>query len=163
MVAISPGGGWELGSAEQRRIRRLFRRIRASLKIGGPLAPFLARFAATRRIALGEILAHPERLSPAAARSMIEAAHDCDAFEGVMAALDREAAPEPIADPPCRMRIVWGIRDRILPTPRYSDRWRRMIPAADFVVLQDAGHVPMSDDPAAVARAILEVTMPGAA
>lgn len=160
MVALAPAGGWEPGSREQKRIRRLFLRIRASLKVGGPLAPFLARFAATRRVALGEIVAHPERLSPADARTMIEAAWRCDVFDGVMGALAKEPAPTPIAGEPCRMRIVWGARDRILPMPRYSDRWRRMIPAADFVVLPDAGHVPMSDNPQEVVRAILQVTAP---
>jgi pimeloyl-ACP methyl ester carboxylesterase len=160
MVAISPGGGWEPGSSEQKRIRRLFTRIRASLRVGGPLAPLLSRFAATRRIALGEIVAHPERMSPAEARGLIEAAWDCDAFDGVMGAISREPAPAPITDNPCRMRLVWGTRDRMLPTPRYSDRWRKMLPTADWVELPDAGHVPMFDDPAAVARAILEVTAP---
>jgi pimeloyl-ACP methyl ester carboxylesterase len=162
MVAISPGGGWEQGSPEQKRIRRLFLRIRATLRVGGPLAPLLARFAATRRVALGEIMAHPERLTPTAARNMIEAAWKCDAFDGVMGALTREPAPTAIPEAPCRMRILWGKRDRILPTPRYSDRWRKMLPTADFVELPDAGHVPMSDDPDAVSRAILEVTAPGA-
>jgi pimeloyl-ACP methyl ester carboxylesterase len=161
MVAISPGGGWERGSAEQRRIRRLFRRIRATLKVGGPLAPLLARFSVTRRVALGEILAHPERLSPADARRMIEAAWDCDAFDGVMAALDVEPEPVTITDAACPMRLVWGRKDRMLPMPRYSERWRKVLPTADWVELPDAGHVPMFDAPEAVARAILEVTSPG--
>lgn len=158
MVAISPGGGWEPGSAEQRRLRRLFRRIRASLLIGGPLAPVLARFAASRRVALGEIVAHPERMPYADAREMIEAAWRCDAFEGVMQGLMREPAPEPIPDASCRMRIIWGTHDRMLPTPRYSDRWRKMLPTADWVELRGAGHVPMYDEPEEVARLILEVT-----
>jgi pimeloyl-ACP methyl ester carboxylesterase len=158
MVAIAPGGGWEPGSAEVKRIRRLFLRIRASLKIGGPLAPVLARFAATRRVALADILSHPERVSAADARAIIEAAWRCDAFEGVMSALSREPAPGPITDGSCRMRLVWGTRDKMLPMPRYSERWRRMLPTADWVEIAGAGHVPMFDDPDAVARAILQVT-----
>jgi pimeloyl-ACP methyl ester carboxylesterase len=160
MVAISPGGGWEPGSSEQRRIKRLFRRIRASLLIGGPLAPVLARFAASRKVALGEIVAHPERLSPAEARAMIEGAWRCDAFEGVMEGLTKEPAAPPFAGTPVPMRIVWGTRDRMLPIGRYSDRWRKMLPTADWVELHGAGHVPMFDDPAGVARVILEVTAP---
>jgi pimeloyl-ACP methyl ester carboxylesterase len=161
LVAISPGGGWEPGSAEQRRLTRLFRRIRASLLVGGPLAPVLARFAASRKIALGEIVAHPERMSPVEARVMIEAAWRCDAFEGVMEALSREPAPGPIHDAPFPMRLVWGTGDRMLPIRRYSDRWRKMLPAAEWVELHGAGHVPMFDDPEAVARAILDVTARG--
>jgi pimeloyl-ACP methyl ester carboxylesterase len=158
MVAIAPGGGWEPGSAEVKRIRRLFLRIRASLRIGGPLAPLLARFATTRRVALADILSHPERVSAADARGIIEAAWRCDAFDGVMGALSREPAPGPFTDGGCRMRLVWGTGDRMLPMPRYSERWRRMLPAADWVEIQGAGHVPMFDDPDAVARAILQVT-----
>ena len=158
MVAISPGGGWEAGSAEMKRIRRLFLRIRATLRIGGPLAPVLARFAATRRVALGEVIAHPERMSASEARGLIEAAWRCDAFDGVMGALTREPAPGPVTDGGCRMRLVWGTRDRMLPMPRYSERWRRMLPTADWVEIAGAGHVPMYDDPDAVARSILQIT-----
>jgi pimeloyl-ACP methyl ester carboxylesterase len=158
MVAISPGGGWELDSAEHRRLKRLFRRIRVTLHVGGPLAAVLSRFSASRKVALGEIVAHPERMSAKDARTMIEAAWQCDAFEGVMEALGREPAPGPFEGPACRMRLVWGTRDRMLPMGRYSDRWRKMMPTAEWVELHGAGHVPMFDDPEGVARAILQVT-----
>jgi pimeloyl-ACP methyl ester carboxylesterase len=162
LVVIAPGGGWELGSAEQKRIRRLFLRIRATLKIGGPLAPLLARYPVSRRVALAELVAHPERMSPADARAMIQAAWRCDAFDGVVGAATREPAPAALSDASYRMRLVWGRHDRVLPTPRYSDRWRTVLPAADWVELPDAGHVPMFDDPEGVTRAILEITAPHA-
>lgn len=158
MVAISPGGGWEPGSREQKRVKEFFRRVRTSLHVGGPLAPVLARFAASRRIALGEIVAYPDRLTPAEARMLIEASWRCDAFDGVLEAVEREPAPAPIHSSPCPMRLVWGTGDRVLPMGRYSERWRRMLPAAEWVELEGAGHVPMFDDPEAVARAILEMT-----
>jgi pimeloyl-ACP methyl ester carboxylesterase len=157
IVAISPGGGWEPGSREQRRVKVFFKRVRTSLHVGGPLAPVLARFAASRRIALGEIVARPDRLTPAEARMLIEASWRCDAFEGVLEAVEREPAPGPI-DAPCPIRLVWGTHDRVLPMGRYSDRWRRILPTAEWVELAGAGHVPMFDDPGAVARAILEMT-----
>jgi pimeloyl-ACP methyl ester carboxylesterase len=133
------------------------------LRVGGPLAPVLARFAASRRFALHDIVAHPERMSPADARTMIEAAWRCDAFDGVMEALSREPAPEGMDPIPCPVRLVWGTEDRMLPIGRYSDRWRRVLPGADWVALEGAGHCPMFDDPDAVARAILEVTDRGRA
>jgi pimeloyl-ACP methyl ester carboxylesterase len=158
MVALAPGGGWEAGSSEQRRLARMLRRIRASLYVGGPLARVLARFGASRRIALGDVLAHPERISPTDAQAMIKAAWDCDAFEGILEGLLREPAPGPIDPAPCPMRLVWGTRDRMLPMGRYSDRWRSMLPGAEWVELEGAGHMPMFDDPEGVARVILEVT-----
>jgi hypothetical protein len=42
----------------------------------------------------------------------------------------------------------------------YSERWRRLLPSAEWVVLEGAGHVPMYDDPARLAELILEVTAP---
>jgi pimeloyl-ACP methyl ester carboxylesterase len=162
-VAISPGGGWEQGSSEQRRLKKLFKRIRALLRVGGPLAPVLARFPASRRFALRNIVAHAERMSPADARTMIEAAWRCDAFDGVMDALMREPAPEIMNPSPCPVRLVWGTADKMLPIGRYSDRWRRMLPAAEWVELDGAGHCPMFDDPDGVARAILELTDRGRA
>jgi pimeloyl-ACP methyl ester carboxylesterase len=162
-VAISPGGGWEPGSSEQRRLTKLFKRIRALLRVGGPLAPILARFAASRRFALRDIVAHAERMSPADARVMIEAAWRCDAFDGVMEAMTREPAPEPMDPIPCPIRLVWGTADKMLPIGRYSDRWRRILPGAEWVELDGAGHCPMFDDPDGVARAILEVTNRGRA
>ncbi|MGO9835059.1 MAG: alpha/beta fold hydrolase [Polyangiaceae bacterium] len=163
VVAISPGGGWEKGSSEQRRLQKHFTRIRSLLRVGGPLASVLARFSASRRFALRDIVAHPERMSPADARNMIEAAWRCDAFDGVMAALPRELAPEAMDPLPCPIRLVWGTADRMLPMGRYSDRWRRVLPAAEWVELEGAGHCPMFDDPDAVARAILELTDRGRA
>jgi pimeloyl-ACP methyl ester carboxylesterase len=158
VVAISPAGGWEPGSREQRRLKRLFTRIRALLRVGGPLAPLLASHPASRRIALGDIVAHPERMSRADATTMIRAAWRCDAFDGVMGALLREPAPEPMLEVPCPTRLVWGTADRMLPMDRYSDRWRRVLPGAEWVELRGAGHCPMFDDPEGVARVILEVT-----
>jgi pimeloyl-ACP methyl ester carboxylesterase len=45
-----------------------------------------------------------------------------------------------------------------LPIRGYSELWRRVLPYAEWVELDGAGHVPMYDDPEAVAQAILDVT-----
>ncbi len=158
MVAISPGGGWEPGSAEQKRLRRFFKTLRARLLVGGPLAPVLARFAASRKFALAEIVAHPELMSPADAREMIEATWRCEAFEAAIKQMEIEPAPGPIHEASCQMRLVWGTHDKMLTMGRYSDRWRKMLPTAEWVELPGAGHVPMFDFSDKVAKLILEVT-----
>jgi pimeloyl-ACP methyl ester carboxylesterase len=56
------------------------------------------------------------------------------------------------------MRVLWGSHDALLPMRGYSERWRRLLPGAEWVVLEGAGHVPMYDDPQRVAELILEVT-----
>ncbi len=162
VVAISPGGGWMRGSLEARRLERLFRNIRTSLYVGGPIAPMLARFAATRRVALSRIVARPEQLSPAHAQMMITASWQCDVFDDVVRALKHEVEPALLDPLPCPVRLVWGTRDRILPMHRYSSYWRKVLPGHEWVELAGLGHVPMFDDPDIVARSILEVTKRGA-
>lgn len=158
VVAIAPGGGWELGSPEHVRLVRRFQLVRRLLMVGGALASVLARHSALRHLFLRDTLAHPERLTPDEAARFIEAAWRCAAFEGVLEVLPTQPVSQPLDPAPCPMRLVWGAQDRLLPVRGYSERWRRMLPSADWVELPAAGHVPMFDAPRAVAEAILQVT-----
>lgn len=51
--------------------------------------------------------------------------------------------------------VAWGIRDRLL-LRRQGVRAKRLIPRARLVRLPGCGHCPMNDDPALVARVILD-------
>ena len=51
--------------------------------------------------------------------------------------------------------IAWGTRDALL-LPTGALHARRELPEARHVWLRGCGHVPMSDDPAQVARVLLE-------
>ncbi|HET6633571.1 MAG TPA: alpha/beta hydrolase, partial [Streptomyces sp.] len=51
--------------------------------------------------------------------------------------------------------VAWGARDRLL-LPRQGPRAARLMPHADLVRLPGCGHVPMNDDPALVARVVLD-------
>jgi pimeloyl-ACP methyl ester carboxylesterase len=160
VVALAPGGGWELGSPELRRLVRRFRLTWALLRLGGPAAGVLSRYAILRRATLGQAVARPERLAPEVARMFIESAWRCSSFSAVLKCMAKQALPEPFERMSCPVRLVWGSHDRLLPLEGYSQRWRRVLPQADWVVLQGVGHVQMHDDPEAVARSILEVTSP---
>jgi pimeloyl-ACP methyl ester carboxylesterase len=159
VVAIAPGGGWELGSPEHLRLVRRFQVLRRLLAIGGAFATVLARHSALRHLMLRDTLAYPERLTPDEAARFIEAAWRCAAFEGIVEALPTQPLSEPLDPAPCPIRLVWGAEDRLLPVRGYSERWRRMLPSADWVELPAAGHVPMFDAPRAVAESILQVTV----
>jgi pimeloyl-ACP methyl ester carboxylesterase len=50
--------------------------------------------------------------------------------------------------------IAWGSRDR-LTSPRQAVVARASLPEARFIRLRGCGHVPMTDDPALVARVLL--------
>ena len=54
------------------------------------------------------------------------------------------------------MLLAWGTRDRLIPSPRYSQRLRNLLPNAEWIELPGLGHVPMFDDPQLVARTIAE-------
>jgi pimeloyl-ACP methyl ester carboxylesterase len=161
MVAIAPAGGWESDSHEERRIQKTFKRMKRLLHIGGPLASILSRTRASRRMALRDVVAYPERLTPAQATLLMRAPWKCDVYNDVIDGIPHEPLPDLLHPNPCPMRLVWGTEDQILPIRGYSERWRRLIPGAEWVELEGLGHVPMFDDPDKVARSILDVTAPG--
>jgi pimeloyl-ACP methyl ester carboxylesterase len=152
------GGGWERGSDEERRLIRTFKQLGTLVRIGGPLAPVLGRIGTARRLALRQIVSRPGRLTPEQARFLIQAPHRCDAFYDVLDRLPDEPDPGPLDASAGPIRIVWGSEDRLLPMKGYSERWRRLVPTAEWVVLEGAGHVPMFCDPKRVAELILAVT-----
>lgn len=159
VVAIAPGGGWEVGSPEHLRLVRRFQLLGRLLAIGGVFATALARHSALRHLMLRDTMAHPERLTREEAATFIEAAWRCAAFEGIVEALPTQPVSQPLDPAPCPIRLVWGAEDRLLPIRGYSERWRRMLPSADWVELPNAGHVPMFDAPDAVADSILQWTV----
>jgi pimeloyl-ACP methyl ester carboxylesterase len=158
VVAIAPGGGWEAGSPEEQRLLRKFKLTNALLRIGGPLSGLLGNFALTRKMFLSDAVAHPESLDPRDAALFIDAAYRCTSYAGIVEALPKQPAPCAFDDLPCPIRVVWGADDRLLPLDGYSERWKRCLAGADWVVVDGVGHVPMYDDPDAIAESILEWT-----
>ena len=158
VVAISPGGGWEAGSPEDERLMRKFKLTNFLLRVGGPLSMLLANFAFTRKMFLSDAVARPECLQPEDAALFIDAAWRCTAYTGIVEALPRQPEPSAFEMLPCRMRVIWGSEDRVLPIEGYSERWKRLLNGADWLVLEDVGHVPMYDNPQAIAESILEWT-----
>lgn len=158
VIALAPGGGWELGSREHRRLVTRFRLTRKLLLLGGPVATRLARWSIARSCLLRDAVASPERLSPHEARLLIERVWHCEAYDHVVRAMESQPLAEPFRELPCPVRLVWGAQDRLLPVRGYSERWRRVLPGADWMVLPNVGHIQMYDDPYAVAKAILSFT-----
>lgn len=160
VVALAPAGGWEAGSREERRLGRYFRRLRRLVRLSGARAEALTRRPGLRRLALREMCVHGDRATPAQATAIVRGAFECEIWDDLTAAIERDGPPAPFAPIACPVRIAWGTRDRVLPYPRYADRFRSLVPGAELVVLDGLGHVPMLDDPALVAATILAVTAP---
>ena len=51
--------------------------------------------------------------------------------------------------------LVWGEHDQLLPA-ELAAAWQEAIPGARLALIPDTGHVPMVEDPSAVAQALLE-------
>jgi pimeloyl-ACP methyl ester carboxylesterase len=159
VVALCPAGGWEHNSKQAAHVYRYFIRSHQSLKHATPgmLRAFAAR-PRLRAFGLRELVSHPERVPPRAALDMMEGARGCSVVvEGIELAR-REGAFGELTGIDCPVRIAYGERDWLIRWPNYYGRLQRMFPDADYVQLDDCGHLPMWDDPELVARTILETT-----
>ncbi|MEU8723157.1 alpha/beta fold hydrolase [Streptomyces antimycoticus] len=152
VTALSPAQFWN--EAERRYAFGVLSVMRAGARaLPPPLVAWLARGAAGRAALTGTIYARPARRSPAAVVAETRAMREAVGFDATLAAGDSELFTHDIPDIP--VTIAWGSRDRVLPR-RQGVRAKRVIPGARLVRLPGCGHVPMNDDPALVARVILD-------
>ncbi len=121
-----------------------------------PRVDSLMRRPRLRRALLWQVAAHGERIPPATAAQMVRDAVARPVYFELMDAILRDGPPRWLDGVTCPVLLAWGTRDRILPSPRYSQRLRNMLPNAEWIELPGLGHVPMSDDPELVARTIAE-------
>jgi pimeloyl-ACP methyl ester carboxylesterase len=96
---------------------------------------------------------HGERLPPELVAHLIVAVAGCDAEPLIDYAL-RSDWPLDVEAITCPLRIVWGTADRLLQWPPAADRFRRVLPHADWVELEGVGHAPQLDVPREVAELI---------
>ncbi|GAA1725345.1 alpha/beta fold hydrolase [Streptomyces yatensis] len=152
VTALSPAQFWN--EAERRYAFGVLSVMRAGARaLPPPLVAWLARGAAGRAALTGAIYARPARRSPAAVVAETRAMREAVGFDATLAAGNSELFTHDIPDIP--VTIAWGSRDRVLPR-RQGVRAKRVIPGARLVRLPGCGHVPMNDDPALVARVILD-------
>jgi pimeloyl-ACP methyl ester carboxylesterase len=154
VVALSPAGGWQAGTPDERRLHALFTRVHRMSKASLPWVDTIMRRPRLRRQALREIVAHGERVPPAAAAQIVRDSLGCSVYFELMDAIMRDGPIRTLGGVECPVLVAWGTRDRILPAERYSRRFREMLPDAEWVALPGAGHVPMSDDPELIVRMI---------
>lgn len=157
-TGISPAGGWEQGSAEERRLERYFRQSHRGLRLVGGRADKLVSRPRLRALVLRDLGTYPAKIPPAAAADILKGMAEMDDYVPFLEALQRGGPPKDFDGIDCPVRIAWGTKDRVLPIGRYSDRFQTLIPDAEFVELPGLGHTPMYDDPDLVARTISETT-----
>ncbi|MEO3977479.1 alpha/beta fold hydrolase [Streptomyces sp. CAU 1734] len=152
VTALSPAGFWN-----ERERRYAFGALRAmqtgARSIPVPLIERLSRTAAGRAALTSSIYARPGRRSPDSVVAETLALRTATGFRQTLTAGRDVLFTHDMGDVP--VTIAWGSRDRLL-LRRQGVRAKRAIPGARLVRLPGCGHVPMNDDPALVARVILD-------
>ncbi|RFU85673.1 alpha/beta fold hydrolase [Streptomyces triticagri] len=156
-TVLSPGGFWTPGERRYAFATLLAMRHGARL-LPVPVIERLSRTAAGRTALTGTIYARPWRRSPEAVVGETLALRNATGFDLTLAA-GREGAGAATAEdvPDVPVTVAWGERDRLLPR-RQGVRAKHVVPSARLIRLPGCGHVPMNDDPALVARVLLDAT-----
>ncbi|MFB4426068.1 alpha/beta fold hydrolase [Streptomyces sp. QL37] len=154
VTALSPAGFWT--RSERRYAFGVLRAMRgAALSMPMPLIERLSQSSPGRAALTSTIYARPGRRSPGAVVAETVALREATAFRQTLEAGLTVAFTDDVPDIP--VSIAWGDKDRLL-LRRQGVRAKHVIPGARLVRLPDCGHVPMNDDPAAVARVILDTS-----
>jgi pimeloyl-ACP methyl ester carboxylesterase len=157
VVALSPGGGWEPGSADPERIARFFARQMRIVRATRRTIPRIMARPGSRRIAMRDIMRHGELISPPDAIDMSFDPLGCTVVDEVLESLrDGRGHLEELDQVAAPTLIAWAELDRILPLATCSARFRREIPNVEFRVLPRVGHVPMWDDTRLVVETIAD-------
>jgi pimeloyl-ACP methyl ester carboxylesterase len=153
VLALSPAGAW--------RSARDLQRMLIIFRVGAALGrvknmPNLAARKRVRRVLLRLMAEHADRMTPTQVAATFEDLVGCTVLADLLDGARDNGAIEPVIDVGCRVRIAWGLNDRMLPFMRYGAPMLAAVPAAEFALLADVGHVPMIDDAGLVANTILD-------
>lgn len=157
VVVFSPAGAWRTPD-DYRKVARPFRFFFAITPLVLSLtAPFLGSAALRRKLA-HRSMDHGERIPAPEFRAMLRAMGRTRILPALLKTMGRDGPMAPLASN-VPIRIAWGEHDRVIPFPVYGAPMLERARAAERITLPAAGHVPMYDDPHAVATAILGVTV----
>ncbi|KOV94826.1 alpha/beta hydrolase [Streptomyces sp. NRRL B-1140] len=152
VTALSPAGFWN--EAERRYAFTVLMAMRQiARRMPPPLVERLARPALGRTLLTSTIYARPGRRSPEAVVAETLALARAQGFSETLRSGRTVQFTDDIVGTP--VTVAWGNRDRLL-IPRQGVRAKGVIPGARLVRLPGCGHVPMNDDPALVARVVLD-------
>ncbi|RST05188.1 alpha/beta fold hydrolase [Streptomyces sp. WAC07149] len=152
VTALSPAGFWS--EPERRYAFTALRAMRAGARaLPLPALDRLSRSGPGRAALTGSIYARPAHRAPEAVVAETLALREATGFEETLAAGGSVRFTHDVPGIP--VTIAWGSRDRLL-LRRQGVRAKHTVPGARLVRLPGCGHVPMNDDPALVARVILD-------
>jgi pimeloyl-ACP methyl ester carboxylesterase len=151
VCALSPAGAWG-SQTDAQPARATLKKAIQDTQRSRRILPLVAHSKHIRRFALRNSAVHGQRVTPTEFLSLTNDLLGCQ-ISGDLLAADTRLSP---LDPaPCPITLAWSAEDRIFPLQAYRSHACELIPGADFIVLDDVGHIPMLDDPRLVARTIL--------
>jgi pimeloyl-ACP methyl ester carboxylesterase len=150
VTLLSPAGLWPRNTPLYDRIS-----LRGSRWLARHATGLLCRLVASRlgrALVFGQTHGHPMRLSTEYARAAVTELGRCPGFDAALAGTAKRhfVATGPITAP---VTVAFGSRDLLL--RRGSRRLDQLPPQTRTEALPGCGHVPIADDPAAVAGLII--------
>jgi pimeloyl-ACP methyl ester carboxylesterase len=154
LALLSPAGLWRGPAPLYNRISLWLTRFFA--KHAGRTLDRLMRYRVARILVLGQTHGRPARISTDYARMAVRSMGTAPGFDATMKATEpiRYRSGPPIDVP---VTVGFGSRDFLLRV-RQSRNLDELPPGTRVVALPGCGHVPMADDPAAVAAFIIAAT-----
>jgi pimeloyl-ACP methyl ester carboxylesterase len=150
VCGLSPAGFWAEDWAERERVFALLLGTVRDTRRGRRLLGTLSRSARFRHWALRDVAVHGERVGRVDMLCGADDAIGCYIAKELIVPGHRM---EPL-DANCPITLAWASHDVLFPVEVYRDRAALLVPGAEFLVLDDVGHIPMMDDPRLVADTI---------
>ncbi len=160
VVAFAPAGGWAEGDDSYLSLLSSQAEMHRELRDSAPHAHALLSTDEGRRRAAQLIASSHAHIPVDLLADQLLGAAICDVAPFLECA-SRKGYDLDAAAISCRVRVVWGTHDRLLPWPsaavRFQEAW---LPNADWVVLDGVGHCPQLDVPLEAAQLVVGFTDP---
>jgi pimeloyl-ACP methyl ester carboxylesterase len=151
-VALAPAGFWT--PQERRWCQGSLARAKKQIKALRPLLPAMVSTPAGRAAFGWQFYGRPWAAPPEDLVASAEALLGAEAFDEALALFDDYTFHDAEQLDGVPVTVVWGSRDRLL-LARQAARARRVLPKARHEWLVGAGHLPMWDEPEAVASILI--------
>lgn len=157
VVALAPAGGWAPGDDSFVKTLDYFAQMQELVRAAAPHAEQLLSTPEGRRQATRETVVHFEHIPTDLLVHQLRGVAQCDAAAPLIEHAKRHGWSLDAERIECPVRIVWGLEDRILPWPAAAARMREeWLPNADWVLLDDVGHLPQLDVPLETSQLVLD-------
>ena len=152
-VAVAPAGFWT--PQERRWCQDSLSRAKAQIRLLRPVLPAVVATAAGRTAFGWQVLGRPWAVPGEELVATADALLGADAFDEALALFDEYTFHDAEELDGVPVMVVWGSRDRLLLARRQAARARRVLPRARHEWLDGAGHLPMWDEPDAMASLLV--------